>query len=147
MIKELNNIFKSILQNPIIEDNWSKFDLTCLLLSRNGFTFVENGTGIPYNAIQSKNLFDLKMQFDFILSNQKRALDLQLYQFLQELITYKRILNAWRTDEIPQLIIHHTDYFTRRDSNTISYYLTNVPLLNLKIESIINRRCKSSIIN
>lgn len=144
MLQKLNIVFKAILQNPLNEDNWTKFDLICILLNRYGYVFNHSDKEICKDMLYLTNVFDLKMQLEFINSNQKKALDLQLYQLRHELIKYKQILKVWKTNYFPQLKIYQADYFIIKSSNTISYYLTNVPLLNIKIESIINRRCKLS---
>jgi hypothetical protein len=142
MLSQLNHSFKIFLNDPINKDAWTDFELVCLILSKQqGFTFRQNSNSNLSGISFVTSIFDLKLQLDFIDLEKKKALDLQFFDYLNQLLDYKRVLSACLNKKLPDIKIYNMDYFVEKEGQ-ICFQLCNHPLINIKIMTIIKRRCK-----
>ena len=141
MTTSLNDKFLCILKDPFNQEIWTKLDIECLMLSKEGYCFKRKriDNEIPIKCLTPFNLND---QMEFIQLEIKQALNLQLYKYLNDLLKYKNVISRIKESKLASIKITSTEYFTLND-NTILYRLTNHPLINLKLIAIIDRRCNN----
>lgn len=138
-LQQLNSSFISILSDPFDQEAWADFDLSCIYLNKEGYKFVQqkNEFNCSYRTIR----FSRKQQLEFINNEIKRALYLQFYDYLNQLLDYKKnILSRWWKVK-RKMKVYEADYFIEKDK-VIYYNLSNHPLIDIKLTKIIKRRCK-----
>lgn len=141
MLQKLNTSFKSIFTNPFNQEAWAEFDLACIHFSRQDFVFKDSKDVFNNETPFLKNAFDLKSQLEFIYNEKKRALDLQFFDYLNQLLKYESIIKAWKKSEFPAIKIYKADYFIQKE-HMIHYRLSSNTLLDIKASMILTRRCR-----
>lgn len=143
MLQQLNGSFKSFLIDPFDLEAWADFDLAFIRLIKEGYLIQENNREGFYSTTYKQFKFDLKEQLEFIYAEKKRALDLQFFDYLNQILAYKQVLCVCGDENLPAINVYEDDYFVESEGKVI-YHLSNHPLINLKITTIINRRCKKA---
>ena len=142
-VQQLNKIFNSILDDFTKQELWSKLDLILLDLKYKGYSF-------QIEQKNSKGVYRIKkisyqVQKEFVQREIKKSLQLQLYCYLQSLITYKMKLSRWKFKK--RIIIYESDYFIEKDYKIIVYNLCNYEPIDIKTIAMIERRFKPTCKN
>ncbi len=137
-LSQLNTSFKSILSDPFNQEAWADFDLTCIYLSKDGYTFLQQEN--EFNCSFKTVVFKRKQQSEYINKIEiKRALDLQFFDYLNQLLFYKRdVLSKWWKAK-RKIKVYEGDYFIKKEGE-IFYKQSGHPLIDLKVTTILERR-------
>ncbi len=138
MTNDINLAFKAIIQNPLDFDHWGLFDLYVIQLVREeGMSFIND---LKLDKQSSKSFiveFPLNHQLEILNVEIKRNIDLFDMDFVQRLTVFREYLKE--STVVDRFRVYDVDYFVIKGQK-VSYALTNNPLLNIKIEHIIERR-------
>lgn len=139
-LQQLNLSFISILSDPFNQKAWANFDLTCIYLNKEGYIFLHQVN--EFNCPNKTTRFSSKQQLEFINIEKKRALDLQFFDYLNQLLLYKRdILSKWW--KVKRKIKIYEAYYFIEKGGDIHFSLSGHTLIDLKIMTIIKRREKN----
>lgn len=140
VLQRLNTTYKVILFDPFDQNGWNQLDQILLDLKYNGYIFYLQSKDFSGSYIVVN--FNTKEQLTFVRNEIKKALYLELHQYLQELLNYKKnTLQKWWKEKKKKVRIYSSDSFMEKDG-VIHFNLGGHPLLDIKIMTIIKRRCK-----
>jgi hypothetical protein len=138
-LQQLNTSFILFLADPFNQEAWVNFDLTCIYLNKEGYIFIKGVN--EFNCFYKTIRFSRKQQQDFISVEKKKALDLQFFDYLNQVLDYKRdvLSKCWKVKR--KIKVYQMDYFIEKDK-VIHFDLSGHPLIDLKLQMILKRRCK-----
>lgn len=138
-VQQLNKIYKLILNDFTSREPWNELDLILLDLRYRGYSF-------QFKRKNFKGLFKVKIKSRvaiqrFMKSEIKRAVDLQLYDYLKFLLAYRKenLSKFFKAKRI--YLVYDSDYISVR-KKVINVSYSNHPLINLRLEALFNRRLK-----
>lgn len=138
-IERLNKAIKTILADDLInEDAWADVFLSILVLSRMGYTFKSKVTFDLSDIVVKTVHFGLKNQLIIISESFHDSIITEQHDFYMKLHAYEKHISKRGTVVEETIKIYDTDYFVKHGKQ-IHYMLPNHPLLDCKIESIIER--------
>jgi hypothetical protein len=142
-IQQLNRAYQSILNDFTKPELWNQLDLILLDLKYKGYSFqIERKRLKGPCRIRSINFQVLR---EFVQIEIKKSLQLQLYSYLQSLITYKKKLSPWNFKR--RIKINKQNHFIEKDNQTVIYVLCKFEIVNIKTLAMIERRFKKVCIN
>lgn len=142
-LEKLNSAIKNILVDPLNQDSWGDVFLSTLVISRLGYSFVLNVKIDLPNVEVTLVKFDIKCQLIFISEESRSSIIGEDHEFYKKLHAYLKQISKRETVVEETIKIYDMDYFVKHGKR-IHYMLTNHPLIDYKIESIIKRYRKHS---
>ncbi len=139
-LRKINNSFISILSDPFSQEAWADFDLSCVYLNKEGFTFkqIERKLKCAYKTTR----FPKEQQINFIDIELTKAVELQLFEWSKLLLEYKKnVLSKWWKIKHQKIKVYQSNYF-KEVQGVINFKLSGNPLLDLKFHRILSRRTR-----